>query len=93
MKVGFELLKPIVEIVGADFVSATSAIDYETDSVIQESLRNELSNDVTLLTIAHRLHTIMDSDKIVGVLALLYTIHFLTHLLTLIRWSSTQVEL
>ena len=49
-------------------MTATSAIDYETDSVIQESLRNELSNDVTLLTIAHRLHTIMDSDKIVSIL-------------------------
>ncbi|KAK7681762.1 hypothetical protein QCA50_015109 [Cerrena zonata] len=43
---------------------ATSAIDYETDAVIQESLRSELGKDVTLLTIAHRLHTIMDSDKI-----------------------------
>ncbi|KIP03522.1 hypothetical protein PHLGIDRAFT_534840 [Phlebiopsis gigantea 11061_1 CR5-6] len=43
---------------------ATSAIDYDTDGVIQESLRKEVANDVTLLTIAHRLQTIMDSDKI-----------------------------
>ncbi|KAI0076652.1 P-loop containing nucleoside triphosphate hydrolase protein [Panus rudis PR-1116 ss-1] len=43
---------------------ATSAIDYETDAVIQKSLRSELGKDVTLLTIAHRLQTIMDSDKI-----------------------------
>ncbi|MEI4889632.1 hypothetical protein Q8G85_26925, partial [Klebsiella pneumoniae] len=43
---------------------ATSAIDYETDSVIQKSLRTELGSDVTLLTVAHRLQTIMDSDKI-----------------------------
>ncbi|KLO19974.1 P-loop containing nucleoside triphosphate hydrolase protein [Schizopora paradoxa] len=43
---------------------ATSAIDYETDTVIQKSLRTELNNDVTLITIAHRLQTIMDSDKI-----------------------------
>lgn len=43
---------------------ATSAIDYETDTVIQKSLRTELGNDVTLITIAHRLQTIMDSDKI-----------------------------
>ncbi|PIL37563.1 ATP-binding cassette transporter [Ganoderma sinense ZZ0214-1] len=43
---------------------ATSAIDYETDEVIQKSLREELGNDVTLLTIAHRLQTIMDADKI-----------------------------
>ncbi|THH01527.1 hypothetical protein EW026_g1193 [Hermanssonia centrifuga] len=43
---------------------ATSAIDYETDSIIQESLRKEVAKDVTLLTVAHRLQTIMDSDKI-----------------------------
>ncbi|CAL1706378.1 unnamed protein product [Somion occarium] len=43
---------------------ATSAIDYETDAVIQKSLRSELGKDVTLLTVAHRLQTIMDSDKI-----------------------------
>ncbi|TDL23375.1 hypothetical protein BD410DRAFT_820769 [Rickenella mellea] len=43
---------------------ATSAIDYETDTIIQASLRNELPNDVSLITIAHRLQTIMDADKI-----------------------------
>lgn len=43
---------------------ATSAIDYKTDAVIQESLRKELKKDVTVLTVAHRLQTIMDSDKI-----------------------------
>ncbi|KAI1790062.1 P-loop containing nucleoside triphosphate hydrolase protein [Ganoderma leucocontextum] len=43
---------------------ATSAIDYETDTIIQRSLRTELGKDVTLLTVAHRLQTIMDSDKI-----------------------------
>ncbi len=39
--------------------------DYETDAVIQESLRKELKSDVTVITIAHRLQTIMDSDKVV----------------------------
>ncbi|GJE85927.1 multidrug resistance-associated ABC transporter [Phanerochaete sordida] len=43
---------------------ATSAIDYETDTVIQASLRQRLDKDVTLLTVAHRLQTIMDADKI-----------------------------
>jgi len=43
---------------------ATSAIDYETDTVIQDSLRHGLGNDVTLFIIAHRLQTIMDADKI-----------------------------
>ncbi len=45
---------------------ATSAIDYKTDSIIQNSLRHELgAGDVTLITVAHRLQTIMDADKIV----------------------------
>ena len=42
------------------------ALDYETDTIIQTSLRTELGKDVTLLTVAHRLQTIMDSDKIVS---------------------------
>ena len=41
-----------------------SVSDYETDTIIQTSLRTELGKDVTLLTVAHRLQTIMDSDKI-----------------------------
>ena len=47
-------------------VTATSSIDYQTDSIIQTSLRNEIGKGVTLLTVAHRLQTIMDSDKIVS---------------------------
>ncbi|KAF9078326.1 hypothetical protein BDP27DRAFT_1412327 [Rhodocollybia butyracea] len=43
---------------------ATSAIDYKTDSVIQSSLRNELNKDVTVITVAHRLQSIADADKI-----------------------------
>jgi ABC-type multidrug transport system fused ATPase/permease subunit len=40
-------------------------LDYKTDAIIQSSLRNELK-DVTVITVAHRLQTIMDADKIVG---------------------------
>ena len=40
--------------------------DYETDAVIQSSLRNELKSDVTVITVAHRLQTVMDYDKIVS---------------------------
>jgi ABC-type multidrug transport system fused ATPase/permease subunit len=50
-------------------LSLTAAIDYKTDAVIQSSLRNELGPDVTLLTVAHRLQTIMDADKIVSILS------------------------
>ncbi|KIJ23252.1 hypothetical protein M422DRAFT_276204, partial [Sphaerobolus stellatus SS14] len=43
---------------------ATSAIDYKTDAIIQKMLRDRLGQGVTVLTIAHRLQTIMDADKI-----------------------------
>ncbi|KAF5336910.1 hypothetical protein D9611_003444 [Ephemerocybe angulata] len=43
---------------------STSAIDHDTDAIIQSSLRNELGSDVTVITVAHRLQTIMDADKI-----------------------------
>jgi ABC-type multidrug transport system fused ATPase/permease subunit len=46
----------------------TSDVDYETDAIIQSSLRTELKKDVTVITVAHRLQTVMDSDKIVSVL-------------------------
>ncbi|KAF5389764.1 hypothetical protein D9757_005974 [Collybiopsis confluens] len=42
---------------------ATSAIDYKTDNIIQTSLRTELSG-ATVITIAHRLQTVLDSDRI-----------------------------
>ncbi|KDR74315.1 hypothetical protein GALMADRAFT_250126 [Galerina marginata CBS 339.88] len=43
---------------------ATSAIDYKTDAIIQGTLRSRLGNDVTVITVAHRLQTIMDADQI-----------------------------
>ncbi|PPQ64837.1 hypothetical protein CVT24_008202 [Panaeolus cyanescens] len=43
---------------------ATSAIDHKTDTIIQTTLRTRLGSDVSVLTVAHRLQTIMDSDKI-----------------------------
>jgi ABC-type multidrug transport system ATPase subunit len=42
---------------------ATAAIDHSTDSMIQNSIRTELKG-VTVITVAHRLKTIGDSDKV-----------------------------
>ena len=45
---------------------ATASVDGETDAHIQRMLRSRF-NDTTLLTIAHRLNTIMDYDVVLVV--------------------------
>ncbi len=42
---------------------ATASIDPETDNFIQKMIRQKFEN-VTMLTIAHRLHTIIDSTRV-----------------------------
>ena len=41
---------------------ATAAVDMHTDALIQRTLRTHCAQ-VTLVTVAHRIHTILDYDK------------------------------
>ncbi|KAI8065793.1 P-loop containing nucleoside triphosphate hydrolase protein [Gongronella butleri] len=42
---------------------ATSSVDFETDKAIQNTIRSGLA-ECTILCVAHRIHTIIDNDKV-----------------------------
>lgn len=47
---------------------ATAAVDLQSDDLIQATIRSQFA-ECTVITIAHRLNTIMDSDRQVIVLS------------------------
>jgi ATP-binding cassette, subfamily C (CFTR/MRP), member 1 len=40
-------------------------VDVETDAVLQATLRSPTFSNRTIITVAHRINTILDSDRIV----------------------------
>ncbi|KAL2164206.1 hypothetical protein VTH06DRAFT_3422 [Thermothelomyces fergusii] len=44
---------------------ATAAVDVQTDAMIQATLRGPMFANRTIITVAHRINTIMDSDRVV----------------------------
>ncbi|KAI1335138.1 P-loop containing nucleoside triphosphate hydrolase protein [Xylariaceae sp. FL0016] len=44
---------------------ATAAVDVETDAMLQNTLRSDLFSHRTIITVAHRINTILDSDRVV----------------------------
>jgi ABC-type multidrug transport system fused ATPase/permease subunit len=44
---------------------ATASVDFETDAFIQRTIRGGRFAESTLLVVAHRLLTIIDSDRII----------------------------
>lgn len=40
-------------------------MDVETDALLQATLRSNMFSDRTIITIAHRINTILDSDRII----------------------------
>ncbi|KAF2970611.1 hypothetical protein GQX73_g2991 [Xylaria multiplex] len=44
---------------------ATAAVDVETDAMLQTTLRSDMFSHRTIITVAHRINTILDSDRVV----------------------------
>lgn len=56
---------PLSISISASILMCFLYLDHNTDTIIQTSLRHELAAGVSVITVAHRLETIMDSDRII----------------------------
>ena len=59
----YECVKVYNEEKWSMLMQATASVDNDADNLVQNVIRSKAFKDSTVLTIAHRLHTIRDCDK------------------------------
>lgn len=55
---------PIISFIHSSLIVMCDVADHETDSFIQHTLNSPEFHDITVITVAHRLQTVISADKI-----------------------------